>query len=372
MLPYLTNLMDLIRIELRRNEKGRKTMRERWGWAMRPAFGIGILLWLALFYGASPNNAAQGRERLRLGYFPNVTHAPALVGVARGDFQKALGVGIGLEPKAFNAGPEAMEALLAGAMDVSYVGPGPAINTYLKSHGKALRLVAGACSGGASLVARSGSNISSIRDLDGKRVAVPQLGGTQDISLRFFLSRENLQTRDKGGSVEVLPIKSPDTLALMKRGEIDAAWMPEPWVTRLIHEAGATLVVDERNLWPDRQFPTTVVVARTEFLEKHPEQVAAILQAHLSAIRFLQASPAEAQSVVNAKLKELTGKPLPEADLREAWNRVTFTENPDTRSMETFTKMAIKTGYLPENSSIAAMFAPAPLAAAQKWLAAAR
>ena len=321
-------------------------------WALRPLLGIAILLWLAVFYGALPNTGSNAKQKVRLGYFPNLTHAPALIGVSSGDFQKELGASVGLTPIAFNAGPEAMEALLANAIDISYVGPGPAINTYLKSHGKALRVIGGACAGGAALVAGKNSNIHSVRDLDGKRVAVPQLGGTQDISLRYFLSQQGLQTRDKGGSVEVLPIKSPDTLALMKRGEIDAAWMPEPWVTRLIHESDATLVIDERDLWPSHEFPTTVIVARTEFLKAHPDQVAAILRAHSEAVKFLNGDAQTAQAVVNAELKKLSGKPLKDADLKEAWNRVQFVTAPDPAGMEAFANMAVKTGYLPEGSSV--------------------
>ena len=344
-----------------------KHIQKRWAWSARPLFGIAVLLWLALFYGAQPQeNRTRGQIAVRLGFFPNLTHAPALVGVARGDFQRELGANAALEPKAFNAGPEAMEALLAGAIDVSYVGPGPAINTYLKSHGKALRVLAGACSGGASLVAEADAPIRSLRDLDGKRVAVPQIGGTQDISLRYFLLREHLQTRDKGGSVLVLPIKPADALALMKRGEIDAAWMPEPWVTRLIHEAGAKLVTDERDLWPAHHFPTTVIVARREFLAAHPEQVDAIVRAHLDAIRFLQEQTPEAQQTVNGELKRLAGKPLKDADLREAWGRVAFTADPDKAGLETFAAMATQTGYLSANSDVSALLDPEPLARAQK------
>ena len=324
-------------------------------WAVRPCIGIALLLWLALFYGAAPNTGSNAKQKVRLGYFPNLTHAPALIGVSSGDFQKELGPNVGLTPIAFNAGPEAMEALLASAIDISYVGPGPAINTYLKSHGKALRVIGGACSGGAALVAGKNTNINSLHDLDGKRVAVPQLGGTQDISLRYFLSQQGLQTRDKGGSVEVLPIKSPDTLALMKRGEIDAAWMPEPWVTRLIHESDAKLVLDERDLWPAHAFPTTVIVARTEFLKAHPDQVAAILRAHREAVKFLNADAQTAQTAVNVELKKLSGKPLKDADMKEAWGRVTFVTAPDSAGMETFASMAVKTGYLPEGSNVAGL-----------------
>ena len=330
-------------------------MRSGGQWAARPIIGVLILLWLAAFYGAQPNMGHHAGLPVRLGYFPNLTHAPALIGISRGDFQRELGATADLKATAFNAGPEAMEALLANAIDVSYVGPGPAINTYLKSHGKVLRVIGGACDGGAALVAREGSNIRSIRDLDGRRVAVPQLGGTQDISLRHFLAGQNLQTLDKGGSVEVLPIKSPDTLALMKRGEIDAAWMPEPWVTRLIHESNAKLVIDERDLWPARHFPTTVLVARTDFLKAHPEQIAAILRAHSAAVKFLSSDVNAAQTAVNAELKRLSGKPLKDADLKEAWGRVTFTTESDEAGLQAFAKMAVQAGYLPDGSDVSGL-----------------
>src|SRR5579871_1638214 len=190
--------------------------------------------------GCTPSGSAHnasGKPVLRLAYFPNVTHAPALAGVARGDFQQALGDKAALETRVVNAGPEAMEALLANAIDVSYVGPSPAINTYLKSQGRVLRLLAGACSGGASLVASADTPIHSIKDLDGKSVAVPQFGGTQDVSCRHFLAASGLRPKDKGGSVDLQEIKNPDILALFKQKQLDAAWVPEPWAARLIADA---------------------------------------------------------------------------------------------------------------------------------------
>lgn len=328
--------------------------------------GLSALSALILAIGAfgfgcgksSTGLAADGKPAVRLAYFPNVTHAPGIVGVARGDFQKALGSKATLETKVVNAGPEAMEALLANEIDLSYVGPSPAINTYIKSHGKALRLLAGACSGGAALVARDGVNIASIKDLDGKRLAVPQLGGTQDVSCRHFLAVNGLKPADQpGGTVEIQFIKNPDILALFVQKQLDAAWVPEPWAARLVTDTKARIVVDERDLWPGKKFTTTVLVARKAFLDEHPEQVEAILKAHLDVTNWLQKNPDEGQKTVNAELKRLTGKALAPDVLKAAWERVQFTDDPDRPSIEAFVQAAENAGYLKEKGAdVAGLF----------------
>src|SRR5947207_5635860 len=257
----------------------------RWKALALPAAGVALLAGLAFgFGGAGKQRPAGAGPRLRLAYFPNLTHAPAVAGVGRGDFQKALGHTASIDAKVFNAGPEEMEALLAGEVDLGYVGPSPALNTYVKSGGRALRILAGACSGGASLVARAGAEVNGIRDLDGKRVADPQLGGTQDVSLRRSLAANGLRPREKGGTVQILPVKNPDALALFLSKQIDAAWVPEPWATRLVHEARGRRIIDERDLWPEHRFSTTVLVARAAFLKDHAREVNALLRAHLAGI----------------------------------------------------------------------------------------
>ncbi|HZT42147.1 MAG TPA: ABC transporter substrate-binding protein [Chthonomonadaceae bacterium] len=326
-------------------------------WAI---FALSLTGLAVLGAGCTPSGSAQdasGKTTLRLAYFPNVTHAPAMAGVARGDFQKALGDKATLDTKVVNAGPEAMEALLANAIDMSYVGPSPAINTYLKSQGKALRLLAGACSGGASLVARADVPIHSIKDLDGKRVAVPQFGGTQDVSCRHFLSANGLRSKDKGGTVDLQEIKNPDILALFKQKQLDAAWVPEPWAARLIADAGARRVVDERDLWPGKSFTTTVIVVRKSFLDEHPELVEAFLKAHLRETEWLQKNPEEGQKVVNAELKRLTGKALKADVLKDAWGRVQFTDDPNQSSIVAFMQAAEEAGYLRDKGAdIAGLF----------------
>src|SRR6266702_8620999 len=197
-----------------------------------------VLLALALVGCGSQTSSgsSSGPITVNLGYFPNLTHAVALVGVERGTFQNALGPNVKLVTKTFNAGPALIEALFAGDIDIGYVGPSPAINGYVKSHGEALRIIAGAASGGAEFIVRPGANIKSPSDLNGKKLATPQLGGTQDVSLRYYLQQHGLKPADKGGTVQIVPTDNPNILTLFKQARIDGAWVPEPWATRLIVE----------------------------------------------------------------------------------------------------------------------------------------
>lgn len=273
--------------------------RGRWRDVAAPVVALGILGFLAVGFGNPEPRPAGSGPRVSLACFPNLTHAPALAGIARGEFQRALGEGMVVEPLVFNAGPEEMEALLAGEVDLGYVGPSPAINTYLKTQGRGVRILAGAASGGASLMARADVPLTGLAGLAGRRVAVPQVGGTQDVSLRHFLAGAGLRPREKGGTVDVMPVKNADVLPLFARRQLDAAWVPEPWATRLEQEAGARRILDERDLWPDRRFTTTVLVGRAKFLAEHPDQVEAVLRAHLATVAWLRDHPAEGQQVVN-------------------------------------------------------------------------
>ena len=322
---------------------------------------------LSILYGGSSQSRAYGDKRpsLRLAYFPNLTHAPALVGIARGDFQREI-PGYLIEPKVVNAGPEAMEALLAGELDISYVGPSPAVNTYLKSGGRALRILAGCCSGGASLIARGDEDIHSVADLDHKRVAIPQLGGTQDVSLRHFLDVNHLAPEEKGGTVRIIPVKNPDILALFLQKQIDAAWVPEPWASRLKKDARAKTVADERDLWPGRAFTTTVIVARTDFARRHPDVIQGILRAHLADIAWLNSHVADGQKIVNSELKRLTGKGLSEGVLKDAWNHLSFTDDPNQENIRALAEAAEKAGYLKGNLNLTGAFDPVSLSVAKQ------
>jgi NitT/TauT family transport system substrate-binding protein len=269
---------------------------------------------------------------LRLGYFPNVTHAAAVAGVGKGIFAEALGANVELRPATFNAGPAAVEAIFANALDATYIGPNPAINAYAKSNGAAIRIIAGATSGGASLVVKP--TIDKAADLKGKKVATPQLGNTQDVALRAWLLSQGLKTTPQGGGdVSVVPQDNSQTLEQFKAGQIAGAWVPEPWASRLVQEGGGKVLVDERTLWPGGQFVTTHLIVRTEFLTKHPDAVEKLLAGHLKATEFVNREPAEAQAAVNAGILRLTNKAIPQPVIAAAWNNLKFTFDPVASSL---------------------------------------
>ena len=281
---------------------------------------------------------------VRLGYFPNLTHATAVLGVETGIFARALG-GERLSSQTFNAGPAAVEALLSDALDATYIGPNPAINAFVKSGGQAVRIIAGATSGGASLVVKPG--ISGVQDLRGKKLASPQLGGTQDVALRWWLKGQGVATDAQGGGdVSILPQENAQTLETFKSGEISGAWVPEPWATRLVQEGDGKVLVDEASLWPDGRFVTTHLVVRNKFLRDHPETVRRLLQGHVEANRFLQTNASEAQRLVNTGIEKVTGKKLSAQVIEGAWRNLEFTNDPVASSLAASADHAHRVGLL--------------------------
>lgn len=282
---------------------------------------------------------------MRLAYFPNFTHAIGLVAVANGSVQKALGDNK-LDVKSFNAGPALIEALLAGEIDIGYIGPNPAINGYVKSKGKALRIIAGATSGGALFVVRPDADIKSAKDLDGKKLATPQKGGTQDVALRYFVNENGLKTADEGGTVTIVPTQNADILTLFKQGQIDGAWVPEPWGTRLIQEANGEVFVDERDLWPEGKFVTTHVIVATKFLEAHLDLVKKFLDAHVDAQQFVLNNPDEAKQIANKEIERITSAALPDKVLDAAFENVDFTYDPLPETLFVSADYAFTLGFL--------------------------
>jgi NitT/TauT family transport system substrate-binding protein len=283
---------------------------------------------------------------IRVGSFPNITHAQALIGKANGWFERALGAQTKIEWKSFNAGPSEMEALFARAIDLAYIGPNPTINGYLRSNGAALRVIAGATSGGAALVVRADSGIQMPSDFHGKKSASPQMGNTQDVSLRAWLRSKGLQTTDKGGDVQVIPIANPDQLSLFLEKQIDAAWAPEPWASRLVHEANGRLFLDERTLWPDGQFVTANIIVSTQFLAEHPDVVKSWLSAHVELTDWINAHPSEAKKLLNSQIQKETGKALSEPVLNDSFRHLQFTYDPLRLSLISAAKSAFTAGFL--------------------------
>lgn len=292
---------------------------------------------------------------IRVAHFPNITHAQALVGLADGTFQKALGPNVKIDRKSFNAGPEEIEALLAGEVDLGYIGPGPAINGYIKSRG-ALKIIAGATNAGAVLVVQNDEKINKITDLAGKKIAVPQFGNTQDLSLRQLLQANDLKTIDKGGNVQVMQIKNPDIFSLFSQKKLDAALVPEPWGARLMQDAKGKMLLDWNQVWREGNYSTAIVIVSSKFLKEHPDIVHRWLQAHVELTQRIVKEPERTKEMVNIEIKELTGKDLPKTILDEAFTRIISTYDPAKSSVCDFVDIAFNAGYLKEKVDITPIF----------------
>ncbi len=303
---------------------------------------ICVCAWLLFL----PAAVAGAQTVIHVGAFPNITHPQAMVGKNNGWFEKAMGPQVKIEWKSFNAGPSAIEALFAGAIDMTYIGPNPAISGYVRSNGEALRIVAGATSGGAALVVRNDSGIQKPEDFHGRKVASPQMGNTQDVALRAWLKANGMKTTDKGGDVQVIPLANPDQLTLFLKSELDGAWAPEPWATRLIKEGKGRLFLDERTLWPNGQFIAAHLIVRTQFLKEHPDLVKNWIRAHVELTDWINGHLPEAKKLLNEQIAKETGKALPGAVLEEAFGRMQATYDPLRGSLMNAAKSAFDAGLL--------------------------
>ena len=300
---------------------------------------------LAACGGDDSADAGGGTTKLRLGYFPNITHAPALIGIQKGLFAEKLGTDVKLETTTFNAGPSAIEALFSGAIDATYIGPNPAINGWAQSKGTALKIIAGTTSGGAALVVKP--EIKSAQDLKGKKIASPQLGNTQDVALRYWLKAQGLQTDTKGGGdVSVLPTANADIITGFGSGALDGAWVPEPHLSRLVLEHEGTILQDEKAEWPGGAFVTTHLIVSQKFLDAHPDVVRKLLEGHLAAVDFVNNNLADAAKAANDQIKALSGSALSEDILTASFANLTFTVDPIANSLYGSAKHAEEVGLL--------------------------
>jgi NitT/TauT family transport system substrate-binding protein len=298
--------------------------------------------------GQNVSSAAPSDDQpltLRLGYFPNLTHAPALAGIKKGVFASALGSSVTIETHTFNAGGDAVTAILSDSIDATFVGPSPTTNAFVQSHGQAIRVIAGSTSGGALLVVKP--SIASIAGLKGKKIADPQLGATQDVALRWFLKSNGFTTDTAGGGdVSILPQDNAQTLTAFKQGQIDGAWVPEPWASRLVIEGNGKILVDERDLWPQGKFVTTNLIVRTDFLQAHPKRMKALLEGLYQAVAYLNSNPGDAQTLTNDAVAEITGKKLASGVVSAAWPHLAFTLDPLAATLKTSADHAHGLGML--------------------------
>jgi NitT/TauT family transport system substrate-binding protein len=306
----------------------------------------GVALAAGPLLAACGDDASGGSSgRVRLGYFGNITHAPALVGLQSGLFAQALPASAELTTTVFNAGPSAIEALFSDAIDISYIGPNPAVNGWAQSGGQALHIIAGSTSGGAGLVVDDG--ITTVADLEGKRIATPQLGNTQDVAARYWLAQQGLDTDPSGGGdVAVIPTDNAEVAAAFDGGAVDAAWAVEPRFSELVIEHGANVFLDERELWDGGEFVTTHVIVRKQFLDDNPDLVTAFLKGHLAALDSIAERPDEAQTLANDHLASLSGNRLDDAIVAAAFANLTFTADPIADSLAGSAEHAVEVGLL--------------------------
>jgi len=309
--------------------------------------------------GAASATTSGAPVTLRLGYLSNLTHAAALVGLQQGILARNLPSNVTLQTSTYNAGPAEVTALLAGSLDAAYMGPNSAITAYSQGN-KAIRIISGATSGGAAFVVAPG--ITSAGELKGKTVATPQLGNTQDVALRTWLSKQGLTFPgpDGGsGEVTILPEDNSTTLTSFEAGTIAGAWVPEPWATRMVAEGHGHVLVNEKTLWPKGLFSTTVLVVSTDFLAAHPSVVTDLLKGQLATTAYIHANPASAQTAANTQLATVTGKPLKALELATAWSDMTFTNDPIALSILTDLVHAKAAGF--KTTSIAGIFDFGPI-----------
>jgi NitT/TauT family transport system substrate-binding protein len=288
-------------------------------------------------------------NKIRISYFPNIGHAIPIVGMEKGFFEKSIGNQTKIETRIFDSGPQAIESLFANSIDVAYVGPGPAINGYLNSENHNVKILAGAASGGASFIVHPNSEINSISDFAGKKIAAPQIGNTQDVSLRHYLSENGLKPSEKGGSVVVYNISNPDIYTLFVKGDIDGAWVAEPWATILEIELDGKRLFHEEELWPNNEFISVLLIANATFVEKNPALITDLLNSHKETAIWINQNPLETRIVFNNFLNSYLGQSLSDDVVDIALSNIVITVDPLRDSVYSFAEKANALGYLGRN-----------------------
>lgn len=294
-------------------------------------------------------NEPVDENRLRIAYFPNVGHIVPIVGIEKGFFVEEIGSEYVVETRLFDSGPQVIEALFADSVDMAYVGPGPAINGFLNSEKNDLKILSGAASGGVSFIVHPDSDIITVSDFAGKRIAVPQIGNTQDVSLRHYLDENGLKPAERGGSVTVYNISNPDTYTLFVKGEIDGAWVAEPWASILEMELGGTRLFHEEELWPDGRFASVLLIGSTSYTQKNLSATHNLLVAHDKTIQWINQNPKESRDIFNQFLTDTLGQPLSDKIVDAALSNLEITSDPIPESIHMFAKRADKLNYLGRN-----------------------
>lgn len=310
------------------------------------AIGAGLaVIIVIIILSANLSQDVTAQNKVRVAFFPNISHLVPIIGMENQVFSKNL-EGTVIETRLFDSGPQVIESMFANSIDIAYVGPGPAINGFLQSKSHEIQIISGAASGGVSFIVNSKSQIKTAEDLDGKRIAAPLIGNTQDISLRAYLYENGLKPADKGGSVYVFNLENPEIYPLFAKGDIDGAWVPEPWATRLVLELDGIRLFNEEDLWPQKQFASVVLIARSDYLKNHPEIVSKWLNAHTETVTWINENPDQSKIIFNKFLKNTLGKSLKDEIVNEAFSHIQITTDPNVDSINSFAEYAYSLGYL--------------------------
>jgi len=311
---------------------------------IRSAIFAGIATIVAVSLAVAIYDSGTNTEnKIRVAYFPNISHAIPIIGIESGMFPNEM-----VETKLFDNGPQVIESMFSRSIDIAYVGPGPAINGFLKSEHE-LIILSGAASGGASFIVHPNSDIKTVEDFSGKRIAAPQIGNTQDVSLRNYLSENGLVPAEKGGSVIVLNISNPDIYTLFVKGEIDGAWVPEPWATIFVEELNGTRLFFEESLWPEKQFASVLLIARAEYVENNPEIIKRWIESHDQTVTWINEHPKDSEILFNQFMKKTLGQTLPEKIVSTSLSNLEITSDPINESIVIFAQRAESLGYLGRN-----------------------
>jgi NitT/TauT family transport system substrate-binding protein len=310
--------------------------------------GILVIVVIGIVTAFYESDQSIHENKIRVAFFPNIGHAVPIVGYESGIFADGLGNKTLIETKIFDSGPQVIESIFARSIDLAYVGPGPAINGFLKSEHEMI-IISGAASGGASFVVHPNSEINSVEDFSGKKIAAPQIGNTQDVSLRNYLLENGLAPAQKGGSVVIFNIANPDIYTLFVKGDIDGAWVPEPWATIFVQELGGKRLFYEEDIWPNKEFASVLLIGRTDYIEKHPEIIQKWIESHDKTVNWINTNPNKSEVIFNEFMKKTLGESLPEAIVSESLSNLEITSDPIPESIAIFAQQADSLGYLGRN-----------------------
>ena len=310
------------------------------------AGGIVVIVAIAITIISFSDSDQINQDKIRVAFFPSIGHIIPIVGLEEKIFEKGIGEEKQIETKLFDSGPQVIESIFSGSIDVAYVGPGPIINGFLKSDGKDIKILSGAASGGASFIIQPNSGLESLENFDGKRIASPQISNSQDVSLRHYLESHGLKSVENGGTVFVLNISNPDIYTLFAKGDIDGAWVPEPWATILVQELDGIRLVNEEKLWPNEEFASVLLIVRTEYLENNPETIQKWVESHEKIVTWVNSNPDKSKSLFSSFLIDYMGKSLPTKIIDESFSNITITSDPIKNSVIIFAERADSLGYL--------------------------